>query len=177
MPVTVDIKVSIPIEVFEEGRAQGAIDRAVRAAVLEGTAFLQRKVKLEAPKDTGALAGSVRMILVGQGRALQGRLTSSLLYSNFVDKGITGGALPPGEPLERWVRRKRLKPKGRLAKRLARKKLSKSKVIKAIAFAIRHKIRRKGIKPTGFIRETVKRNLPATARIMARAFKRQVERS
>jgi hypothetical protein len=122
-------------------------EKAVGKLVGEATLLVEREARLQAPKDTGALARSI----AGRATGLTGRVATSLVYAPVMEYGRTPGArMPPPAAVEGWARRHGMTGKG-------------------AAFVLARAIGRRGIKGRFYMRralEKVEAGLPA---LIARA--------
>jgi hypothetical protein len=125
------------------------IREAMRKAVRKTAAKLERAVAAEAPRDTGALRRSVRVV-AGRKPEREGVEMKMLVYGRFQSEGFGGkGKFPPPGVLDGWVRRK-------LGARTPRE-------VRSLAFLVGRKIARIGgpgrraKRPNRFIERAVRK--------------------
>lgn len=118
------------------------LDRAMQNAVL----VLQGEARQRAPVFMGALRGSIRSKVTGQGMSLKGVVGSALKedYPVVMEFGRRPGAkMPPPQALERWVHLQMGVP---------------TEDAPGVAYVVARSIGRKGIKGRFFMRRAYEEN-------------------
>lgn len=137
----------------------GVFPPAIRSAVTETVALLEREVKRRVPIGVteaarGSIAGEVRVgTALGMGDAL-GTVGSPIAYVRVLNDGRRPGQrMPPPESLELWVRRKITKtgPRGGNIGLTV-------KEARSIAFLIARAIGRRGTPPLHFFEDALTEN-------------------
>lgn len=175
MAIRIDIPVTLPPEILEQPTLiRAAFREPIRRAILSSMALIQREAKLAAPVNTGFLRNTIMIRILERGSAFIGHLTTSAFYAPFVEEGFGGkNKFPPNDPIERWVRQKKLAPTGRVAEEAEKRGLSGDEAIGLITFAIRASIAKKGVKGQRFLQGAVTKTLPKIARIMANEIQKE----
>lgn len=178
--LTVDSKL-----LTKKGAFRKRVARVLAVAVRLGLENIRSELVRQVPKDTGTGANSLRVVGVRvEGTSVTGSI-AALPYVSFQGSGFGGkGKWPPGDPIEAWVRRKgvhrklkgkpwmaRLLPKAMRDSKSKRDRQRKGKFVDAekvflMAYFVRRKIAKRGVKGRNFIEPALEKKIPEVLRLM-----------
>jgi len=139
MPFEMKVNIAVKGKIIK-GTATKAFDEANLAAFKEGGLYLEGQVAKRTPVNLGFLSGSISHDVRGSALARYGRVFSALEYARPVEEGQRPH-WPPFAPIYQWV---------------IRKKRESGLRAKKAAFAIMHKISRRGVSAVAMFKKTFK---------------------